>query len=187
MVKRVQSVPQMTDISCRATAEPWNAPKHPSLAWYRSNGWRVSVMQYKKTAVALVTALALATAAASPASAAWRGHGGGGGWHGGGFHHGGGYHHGGGWRGAGIGAGIGFATGALVGSALAAPYYNGAYGYGGYGPYASDEGYDGAYAAAPEYSSGGGSDDAYCAQRYRSYDPGSGTFLGYDGARHPCP
>jgi hypothetical protein len=25
-----------------------------------------------------------------------------------------------------------------------------------------------------------------CAQRYRSYDPASGTFLGYDGARHPC-
>lgn len=26
-----------------------------------------------------------------------------------------------------------------------------------------------------------------CAQRYRSYDPVSGTFLGRDGARHPCP
>ena len=25
-----------------------------------------------------------------------------------------------------------------------------------------------------------------CAGRYRSYDPASGTFLGYDGARHPC-
>jgi hypothetical protein len=25
-----------------------------------------------------------------------------------------------------------------------------------------------------------------CAQRYRSYDPASGTFLGYDGARHTC-
>ena len=25
-----------------------------------------------------------------------------------------------------------------------------------------------------------------CAQRYRSYDPGSGTFLGYDGSRHLC-
>lgn len=29
--------------------------------------------------------------------------------------------------------------------------------------------------------------DAYCAQRYRSYDAVSGTYLGYDGARHPCP
>lgn len=27
----------------------------------------------------------------------------------------------------------------------------------------------------------------YCAQRYRSYDPGSGTYLGYDGNRHSCP
>ena len=29
--------------------------------------------------------------------------------------------------------------------------------------------------------------DAYCSQRYKSYDPASGTYLGYDGARHPCP
>lgn len=28
---------------------------------------------------------------------------------------------------------------------------------------------------------------AYCAQRYRSYDRASGTYLGYDGFRHPCP
>jgi len=28
---------------------------------------------------------------------------------------------------------------------------------------------------------------AYCAQRFRSYDPASGTYLGYDGLRHPCP
>jgi hypothetical protein len=27
---------------------------------------------------------------------------------------------------------------------------------------------------------------ASCSQRYRSYDPLSGTFRGYDGARHPC-
>jgi hypothetical protein len=27
----------------------------------------------------------------------------------------------------------------------------------------------------------------YCASRYRSYDPRSGTYLGYDGVRHPCP
>lgn len=25
-----------------------------------------------------------------------------------------------------------------------------------------------------------------CAQRYRSFDPASGTFLGYDGKRHAC-
>jgi len=32
-----------------------------------------------------------------------------------------------------------------------------------------------------------GGDVAYCEQRYRSYDPESGTYLGYDGRRHPCP
>jgi hypothetical protein len=32
-------------------------------------------------------------------------------------------------------------------------------------------------------------DDAveYCAQRFRSYDVGSGTYLGNDGYRHSCP
>ncbi|MGC1923977.1 MAG: BA14K family protein [Pseudolabrys sp.] len=24
-------------------------------------------------------------------------------------------------------------------------------------------------------------------QRFRSYDPGSGTYVGYDGLRHRCP
>ena len=28
---------------------------------------------------------------------------------------------------------------------------------------------------------------AYCMRRFRSYDPSSGTYLGYDGLRHPCP
>jgi hypothetical protein len=28
---------------------------------------------------------------------------------------------------------------------------------------------------------------AYCSSRFRSYDPASGTYLGYDGYRHPCP
>jgi hypothetical protein len=27
----------------------------------------------------------------------------------------------------------------------------------------------------------------YCLQRFRSYDPGSGTYRGNDGFRHPCP
>jgi BA14K-like protein len=38
-----------------------------------------------------------------------------------------------------------------------------------------------AYAAMDSNAS-----DLSCAQRYRSYDPASGTFLGYDGARHTC-
>jgi hypothetical protein len=29
-------------------------------------------------------------------------------------------------------------------------------------------------------------DDGSCAQRYRSYDPASGTYMGYDRRRHPC-
>jgi len=28
---------------------------------------------------------------------------------------------------------------------------------------------------------------AYCEQRFRSYDPSTGTYLGFDGQRHPCP
>lgn len=107
-----------------------------------------------------------------------------------------------GWRGGGWGPGIaGFAAGAVIGGALAAPrygYYGGGYGYGPYdgyydgGPVAVAPGYGGGpsyveggpgYAAGP----GGGGDVNYCMQRYRSYDPQSGTFLGYDGARHPCP
>ena len=31
-----------------------------------------------------------------------------------------------------------------------------------------------------------GNATTFCAQRYRSYDPESGTFLGYDGRRHRC-
>jgi uncharacterized membrane protein len=49
--------------------------------------------------------------------------------------------------------------------------------------YAYDRGYDPGYA----YGTAPGSDDAYCAQRFRSYDPASGTYLGYDGLRHSCP
>lgn len=32
-----------------------------------------------------------------------------------------------------------------------------------------------------------GDTDAYCSQRFKSYDPRSGTYLGYDGDRHSCP
>lgn len=88
-------------------------------------------------------------------------------------------HHGG------RGFGYGLAAGALLGGYGYGPYY-------GYDDYGYDDyayGYDGyygddAYAAAPEYAEGG---PGYCAQRYKSYDPASGTYLGYDGVRHPCP
>jgi len=48
----------------------------------------------------------------------------------------------------------------------------------------------GAIATAPFRAAGAGAyamdRGDYCAQRYRSYDPASGTFLGRDGRRHPC-
>ncbi len=107
-------------------------------------------------------ALALKNAAPSTVETVrWAGHGG---WRGG-------WHRGGGW-----GWG-GFAAGAIVGSALASPYYYGYYGYGPYYPY-----YPPPYYAPPP-----GNAVAYCAQRYRSYDPRTGTYLGFDGLRHPCP
>lgn len=81
-------------------------------------------------------------------------------WHG---HHGGYHHH----HGGDGGAIAGFAAGALLGGVLASqrPYY-----YGG-GPYAYE----------------GGDAVQYCLSRFKSYDPRSGTYLGYDGYRHPCP
>jgi hypothetical protein len=32
-----------------------------------------------------------------------------------------------------------------------------------------------------------GNEVAYCRSRFKSYDAASGTYLGYDGERHPCP
>jgi len=91
-------------------------------------------------------------------------------------------------RGFGWGLGAGLLGGAIIGGALASrPYYYGdpyyyppAYYAPGYYP-APAYGYP-----APAYGPGPGGGD-YCASRYRSYDPASGTFLGYDGLRHPCP
>lgn len=62
-------------------------------------------------------------------------------------------------RGDALAAGaLGLATGAIIGGAIAQSQ------------------------AAPAYRG-----NAYCVQRYRSYDPASGTYLGHDGKRHPCP
>jgi hypothetical protein len=100
---------------------------------------------------------------------------GGGGWGGRGW---------GGRGGWGWGVGAGLVGGAIIGGALAAPYYYGPgpyYGPGYYGP--------GPYAPAPVYGPGPAGPDAiaYCSRKYRSYDPNTGTFLGNDGLRHPCP
>lgn len=87
-----------------------------------------------------------------------------------------------GWRGRGYGGpavGLGIA-GALIGGAIIGATQQ-PYGYYGYGP-----GYYGPVYVAPAPYVGGGA-VSYCAQRFRSYDPYSGTYLGYDGLRHPCP
>jgi hypothetical protein len=43
------------------------------------------------------------------------------------------------------------------------------------------------FGASDTYAAmGGNANGSSCAQRYRSYDPALGTFLGYDGHRHPC-
>jgi len=75
------------------------------------------------------------------------------------------YHRGYGYGGAAAAGIAGLATGAIIGGAIASQQAQ----------------------AAPTYVVPSNGGDAYCAQRYRSYDPASGTFLGYDGLRHPCP
>src|SRR5665213_2159182 len=127
-------------------------------AVHASSHSRRSIMS--KLGILGTTALSLALAMAGPAMAAPHGggaHGGGGGMHmGGGAHVGGGAHMG-----------------------------SGAMRMGGGAPAVR-----GAHASAGPAAGGnvvsGGVDPAYCAQRYKSWDPASGTYLGYDGLRHPC-
>jgi len=98
-------------------------------------------------------------------------------------------------RGAGIAAGI--ATGLILGGIIASqPRYYGPRGYyynhyyGGppplfYGPQVYyPPGHYGPL-VGPSYGPRG---DwlAYCFSRYRSFDPATGTYMGYDGRRHPC-
>lgn len=40
--------------------------------------------------------------------------------------------------------------------------------------------------AAPQRLAGAAPDAAACELRFHSYDPATRTYLGYDGARHPC-
>jgi hypothetical protein len=71
-------------------------------------------------------------------------------------------------------------------------YYS--YGYDpGYYSYTYEPGYY-SYGYDPGYYSYGFSgygypqrDTAYCMSHFRSYDPASGTYLGFDGLRHSCP
>ena len=64
-------------------------------------------------------------------------------------------------------------------SLLAPPYYGSYYG-------ARTYYYDAP--PRPVYAEPAYDDEvAYCLSRFRSYDPRSGTYLGFDGYRHPCP
>ena len=90
------------------------------------------------------------------------------------------------WRGhggGGVGLAAGLMTGLIIGGLIAAPpYYEGPY------PYYYPNRYPGYY--APRYVGpigyGAPGWEAYCFSRYRSFDPISGTYLGYDGVRRYC-
>lgn len=117
-----------------------------------------------------------------------------------------------GWHGRGFGWGAGAIAAGVVGGAVAAatsplwapgyydyapgyayaPDYSYGYGpnYGGYQTYSYET--EPAIPVAPgpvvaQGYGGGGDGAAYCEQRFRSYDQASGTYLGFDGLRHPCP
>ena len=136
---------------------------------------------------------AVARGAAGPGGGGMRAGGGGRGFSGGGGggarFSGGGYRGGYGNRGGGGGGGAvvpGLIAGAVIGGALASGSYYGGPGYYASGPGYYDDQYDDApVAVAPQV--GGDDSVGYCMQTYRSYDPRSGTYLGNDGYRHPCP
>jgi hypothetical protein len=113
------------------------------------------------TALAVVGALGLLGAATPSASARV-------------FH---GFH---GVRGPGVGAfGAGLALGTLGGLAWGGPW-----GY-DWGPY----GYDYAYAPYDYAYAGpaiGGGDVGWCEAHFRSYNPATETYLGFDGRYHHC-
>ncbi|EPE97860.1 BA14K family protein [Rhizobium grahamii] len=101
------------------------------------------------------------------------------------------HHHGG--DDALVGGAVGLATGLIVGSAIAsAPRYD--------EPRYIDPPYEPAYEDAPVYRAAPAryyrpvADvepwtpqwERYCSYRYRSFDPRSGTYIGYDGRSHFC-
>jgi len=90
----------------------------------------------------------------------WRGHG----WH----------DHG---NGGAVAAGVigGMLLGGIIASQANRGYYGGPVYYGPPSGYYGPPGYYG----SPDWL-------AYCSSRYRSFDPASGTYMGYDGRRHYC-
>lgn len=43
------------------------------------------------------------------------------------------------------------------------------------------------YAGGPGMAAPDANTVAWCQARFRSFDPATGTFMGFDGMRHPCP
>ncbi len=66
--------------------------------------------------------------------------------------------------------------------------YPNSYGYGNSGYYNYSPGWGGGYGggyvgvSAPDPNA-----IAWCQANFRSFDPATGTYLGFDGQRHPCP
>jgi hypothetical protein len=97
----------------------------------------------------------------------------------GGWHHGGWYHNHRYYNDYAVGAGIfGFAAGALVGSALSRPYY--------YAPAPAPVYVAPAPAVTYGYQPWTPAWYSYCDAKYRSFNPRTGYFLGYDGDYHFC-
>jgi BA14K-like protein len=69
------------------------------------------------------------------------------------------------------------------GSRFAFGFAPGFYDYG----YPYDYSYYDDYAYGDDYVAASPGGDSSCQSRFRSYDPSTGTYLGYDGLRHPCP
>lgn len=98
--------------------------------------------------------------------------------------------HGFGWAGPAIAAGV---IGGAVAAATSPFWAPGYYDY--YPGYAYEPAYRYTYGYLPAPSVtvatgpvvAGGGDVAYCEARFRSYNPATGTYLGYDGLHHPCP
>jgi MFS family permease len=84
-------------------------------------------------------------------------------------------------HGAAVAAGV---IGGLVLGGIVASQYPRYYGYPAYGYYTPYPYYP-PYPVYRRYVHP--AEIAACARRFRSYDPYSMTYLGYDGRRHPCP
>lgn len=93
-----------------------------------------------------------------------------------------GWHHGFGWGVGGLAAGL---IGGAVAAATSPLWAPGYYDY--YPGYAWGPGYTYDYVAPGPVVAATGGNVAWCEARYRSYNPATGMFLGYDGQYHPCP